>query len=87
MRKADVRWLTVSVPRGALRAQPPENEFAITKDTPTKGTRGRPGHVVPLHILDVAASVADEVVMTHAFGIEARSAALDGYFPHQTGKY
>jgi len=46
--------------------------------------RSRPGHVVPLHILNLAAAVADEVVMPHALRIKARGAALHGHFTHQT---
>ena len=79
-----LRHLTGSVPRSALRAQPPENKFAFANNPLTEGTRGRPGHVAPLNILDIAAAVADEVVVPHAFRIEARGAALDGHFPHQT---
>ncbi len=44
----------------------------------------RPGHVVPLHILNLAAVVADEVVMQHTLGIEAGGTSLDGDFTHQT---
>jgi hypothetical protein len=43
--------------------------------------------VAPLNVLNIAAAVADEVVMPHAFGVEARGAALDGHFPHQTSLY
>src|ERR1700733_5671249 len=64
--------LTGSAPRSALRAEPPENEFAFAQNSLTQGTRGRPGHVVPLHVLDIAAAVADEVVMPHALRIEPR---------------
>ena len=69
---------------GALRAEPPENEFAFAKNPLTEGARSRLGHVVPLHVLDIAAAVADEVVMPHAFRIESRGAALHGHFTHQT---
>ena len=73
-----------SVPRRALGAEPPENEFASAKNPLTEGARGRPGNIVPLHILHIAAAVADKVVMPHAFRIESRGAALDGHFPDQT---
>src|SRR6476660_6659057 len=56
-----LRHLTRSVPRSALRAEPPENEFAFPKNPLTEGTRGRPGHVVPLNVLNIAAAVADEM--------------------------
>jgi hypothetical protein len=73
-----------SVPRSALCAQPPENEFAFAKNPLAERTRGRPGHVVPLDVLNIAAAIADEVVMPYAFRIESRGAALDGHFTHQT---
>src|SRR6266404_5220931 len=76
--------LTGSAPRSALRAEPAEDEFAFAKNPLTEGARSRPGHVVPLHVLYIAAAVADEVVMLRAFRIEARGAALDGHFTHQT---
>jgi hypothetical protein len=38
---------------------------------------------VPLYVLNLAAAVADEVVMPHAFRIESRGTALDGHFTHQ----
>src|SRR5208283_1816210 len=79
-----LRHFTRSVPRSALRAEPPENEFAFAKNPLTEGARGRPGHVVPLNVLHISAAVADEVVMPHAFRIESRGAALDGHFTHQT---
>src|SRR5271169_5799501 len=76
--------LVGSVPRGALGAEPPENEFAFAKNALTKGARGRPGHFAPVNILNIAAAVADEVVMPHAFRIESRGAALHGHFTYQT---
>src|SRR5208283_5992613 len=76
--------LTGSAPRSALRAEPPENEFAFAKNPLTEGARRRYGYVVPLHVLNIAAAVADEVVMPHACRIESRRAALHGHFTHQT---
>jgi hypothetical protein len=75
--------LTGSAPRNALRAEPPEDEFAVAKNPLTEGARARPGHVIPFNILNIAAAVADEVVMLDALRIEARGAALDGHFTHQ----
>src|SRR6266436_4913146 len=75
-----LRYLTGSVPRSALRAEPPENEFAFAKNPLTEGARGRPGHFVPRHVLNLAAAVADEVVMRHARRIESRGTALGGHF-------
>jgi hypothetical protein len=79
-----LRNLTGSAPQSALGAEPPENEFAFAKNTLTEGARSGPGHVVPLDVLNVAAAVADEVVMPHAFRIESRGATLDGHFTQQT---
>lgn len=45
------------------------------------------GNVVPLHILDIAAAVADEVVMFLAFGFEAGGAATDGELTHEIHLY
>ena len=75
------------VARRALGAKPPENQFAFTDNALAERARGRPRHIVPLHILHIAAAVADEVVMPHASRIESRGAALDGYFAHQTSFY
>src|SRR5579872_6327154 len=79
-----LRHLTGIVTRSALRAEPAENELAFPKNPLTERARGRSRHVVPLNILNIAAAVADEVVMPHAFRIESRGAALDGHFAHQT---
>jgi hypothetical protein len=79
-----LRHLTGSVSRSALRADSPENELAFAKNPLTERTRGRLRHVVPLDVLNIAAAVANEVVMPHAFRIESRGAALDGHFTHQT---
>jgi hypothetical protein len=72
------------VPWRAFCAEPPKNEFTLAKNSLTKGARSGLGHIVPLDILDVAAAVADEVVMTHDLGVESCGAALDSHFPHQT---
>src|SRR6202163_2236938 len=79
-----LRHLTGSVPRSALRAEPSENEFAFAKNPLTEGARSRPGHVVPFNVLNIAAAVADKMVMPDAFRIKSRGAALDGHFTHQT---
>src|SRR5579862_3742986 len=71
-----LQYLTGTAPRSALRAEPAENEFAFANDPLTEGGRGRFGHVVPLHVLNIAAAVADEMVMPRAFGIKSRGAAL-----------
>src|ERR1700751_2799833 len=75
---------TPSVPWSALRAEPAENNFAFAKHAFPDRLRSRPGHVVPLDVFNVAAAVADEVVMPHAFRIESGGATLDGHFAHQS---
>src|ERR1035438_8399224 len=68
----------------------PSAEYFYSASLPTREERfaergcGRPGHVIPLQILDIAAAVADEVVMPRAFRIKSRRAALHGHFTHQT---
>ena len=69
--------------RRASGAKSAENEFAIANDPFTQGALGRLGHVVPFYVLNISASVADEVMMQQAFGIESRGAALDRHFTHQ----
>lgn len=73
--------------RRALRAEATENKFAFAKDPLAEGTRPGPGHVEPGNVLDIAATVADEVVMLHAFRVEARGTTLDGYFTNQPRLY
>src|SRR5258708_39477927 len=73
-----------SAPGSALGAEPPENQFAFAKNPLTERPRRGPGHVIPLQVLYMAAVIADEMVMRHAFRIESRGAALDRHFTHQT---
>src|SRR4029077_13793382 len=70
-------------PRSTLGAEPPKNKLAFAKNPLAEGARGRAGHAVPLNVLDVAAAIADEVVMPHALGIESRGSAFDGHFTYQ----
>src|SRR5437868_13126318 len=80
----ELEYLAGSAPGRALGAQPPENEFAFAKHPLAERGRGRPEHVIPVHILDIAATVADEVVMANAFGVESRRAPVHCHFTHQT---
>jgi hypothetical protein len=66
----------------ALRAETAKNQFTFAKHAFSKRGGSWLGYFVPLNILNIPAAVADEVVMPHAFGVEARSAALDGDFAH-----
>jgi hypothetical protein len=79
-----LRHFTASVPWSALCTKSAKDQFAFADNTFTDGFRSGPGHVVPLEVLDIAAAVADKVVMPHAFGIEACGPAFDGYFSHQS---
>src|SRR5580704_3491144 len=79
--------LARSAPGRAFGAQSAENQFAFTKHPPAERGGGRPGHFVPVKILDIAAAVADEVVMPHSFHIKPRRASLHRHFTHQTGLY
>lgn len=74
--------LTGSVTRSALRAEPAKNQLTFTKNAFPKRARSRLGHFAPLDVLNIAAVIADEVVMPQAFRIEARGAAFDGDLPH-----
>ena len=69
--------------RSALDAESPENEFTFTNNPLAEGAPGRLGEVVPIKVLNIAAAVADEMVVLHAFGIESRRPTFDGYFTHQ----
>ena len=75
--------LTGSVSWSALRTESAKNQFAFANHTFTDGTRGGPGNVVPIDVLNIPAAVADEVVMPRAFRIEAGGSAFDGHFTHQ----
>lgn len=60
-----------------------KNELAFANHPLTERTRGRSGHVVPLHVLNFAAPVADEVMVPQALQIEPPGSALDSHFTHQ----
>lgn len=77
-----LRHFSGGAPWSALGAESPENEFALADDPLPKGFRCRLGHLVPVDILHIAATIADEVVMLRAFGIEAGGTALNGHFTH-----
>src|SRR5689334_7226061 len=80
-----IEALAGSAPGSAFGAQPPKNEFAFPKHPLAERGGRRPGHVVPVHVLDTAAAVAEEVVMRHALRVEARLTTSHGHFTHQTG--
>src|SRR5579884_1745354 len=83
--KQKAQRLTGSAPRSALRAEPTENHFAFANHTFAQRTRCGLGHVVECHVLNLAAPVADEMVMPHALRIVSSRASLDGHFTHQAG--
>ena len=78
------RRLTRSVPLSAPRAEPAKNKLAVANNPLTDRTTSGPGDVVPLHVFNVTAAIADEVVVRHACEIESAGAALNGHFPYQT---
>src|ERR1051325_710539 len=81
----ELESLSGSAPRRAPGTQSPENEFAFAKHPFAERACRRPRHVIPVHVLDIAATVTDEVMMPHAFRIKPRRAPLHGHFTHQTG--
>jgi hypothetical protein len=70
------------VPWSTLRAESAKNKFAFAKNPFPERTRGGLRHLVPLYVLNIAASITDEVVMPHAFHIEPRGAAFHSHFAH-----
>lgn len=67
----------------ALRAKTAKNKLAFSYHSLAQRTRAWLGHVVPVNILNIAAAIADEMMMAHAFKIESPGAALDGNFTYQ----
>jgi hypothetical protein len=68
----------------ALRAEAAKYQFTFAKHAFPQRARSRLGYFVPVDILNIAAVVANEVVMPRAFGVEACGTAFDGDFSHQT---
>jgi hypothetical protein len=80
-----IKLLTILFsPGSALSAQSPKNDFAFANNPFTEGARRWAGHFVPIDILNIAAAVADEMVMAHTFRIKARGTALDSDFADQS---
>ena len=71
--------------RGTFCAEAAEDELAFAKHTFAEQSRDRAGDVVPFDVFDVAAAVADEMVVLNAFGVKAGGAAFDGHFTHEAG--
>src|ERR1051325_5228283 len=65
-------------------AESAENKLAFTNNSFAERTRCGLGYVIPIHILNTAAVVADEVVMLHIFRIKPSGAAFDGNLAYQT---
>lgn len=75
---------TTGAAGNTILAGSPENKFGFAKHAlAQRGRRGR-RHVVPVHVLDASAAIANEMMVPRAFGVEAGGATLHGYFPHQT---
>lgn len=75
--------LTTSAPGSAFGAQAAKNQFTLTKNALAEGARSRFGNREPSHVLDIATTVADEMVMANTFCIELGGAALDGHLTDQ----
>ena len=78
------RNLTCRSPHCALRAKSPKYQFTFAKHPFPQRTRRRPRHFAPRNVLHIPASVANEMVMPHAFRIELRSSPFHRYFPYQS---
>jgi hypothetical protein len=78
-----VKKLAGSAPRRAFGAQAAKNQFTVTKNALTEGARSRFGNGVPSHVLYIATTVANEMVMANTFCIELSGAALDGHLTDQ----
>jgi hypothetical protein len=72
-----------SLPRNALYAQPPKYQLTLSKHPFPKGINAGLRHIVPIHVVNAAAAVADEVMMARALCIETSGATLDRDFTHQ----
>ena len=70
--------------RRASRTQAAEDEFTFAKNAFAERAGCGPRDAEPFHVLDLAATVADEVMMAHSARIEAGGAAFDGDFAHQS---
>src|SRR5215469_18683465 len=78
-----LRPLTGRASPSTLRAQSPKNKLAFANHPLAQRTRRRPRYLVPLHVLHIAAAVADKVMVARAGSIESCGAALDRHFAHQ----
>ena len=72
-------------PGGACGAQPAENELALAQHARAERAYCGLWDVVPFHVFDVAAAIANEVVMSHELRVEACGAAFHGDFANETG--
>jgi hypothetical protein len=77
----DICKLTGGTP-SAIRAESAENKLAFTNNSLAQRTGSRPGHVVPVDVLNIAAAITNEMVMARAFQVKSPGAALDGHLPH-----
>lgn len=62
----------------------PANEFTFAQNPLAERWGSGSRYVIPLNVFNVAAPVADEVVMLRAPRIEAGGPAFKGHFTHQT---
>src|ERR1700722_19635017 len=67
----------------AFGTETAKHKLPVAEDTFPESTRRRLRHVIPVHILNLAASVANEMVMAHAFQIKSSGTTLGRHFAHQ----
>lgn len=70
--------------RRALRAEATDDKFAVADDAMTQCAGSWLGELEPLDIFDVAAAIADEVVMLLVFGIITGGTAFGGDLANET---
>ena len=70
-----------------MGAEAADDEFALAHDALAEGFGGGGGDGVPVDVFDVAAAVADEVVVLFVFRVIASGAALGGDLTHEASFY
>ncbi len=70
-----------------MGAEAADDQFAFADDALAEGFGGRTGDGVPVDVFDVAAAVADEVVVLFVLGVVAGGAAFGGDLADEAGFY
>jgi hypothetical protein len=66
----------------ALRAEAAKNQFTFAKNPFSQRAGSWPGDFVPIDILNIAAAIANEVVMAQRFHVKACGATFYSHFAH-----